>query len=448
MNDSTSFHFSAGFKRLLLLAAGLNSLIGLKRISESWQAPELFKRDFVQEYLMAKAIWHGVNPYLPLPELASRWLPAAVGQNALQHPTPHTPLVGLLSLPLGWVSYEMASGLWLLLELGCLAAATILLLRWWGAPVTTLRVAGLLALAVGWIPVIEELWQGQLGACLLLLLVSAWLALRKGQDVRGGALLGGLIALKMTAWPIVVFLLLRRRWQSVLAAAAVVLMAHLVASAVLGGGCVQEYYQHVGPQIASLYRTYDCSYSAWTVGVRLFAGFGYHFSAPPLWDSPTLAAVFTYAVPLAVLFLGMALALRAKHFDTSFGLLVGIGILTGPVAWSHYWLLALIPLSVIAQKLWQQGLPRKQVYLAFAIWLPSTISTGRLTDFTLWFADGVTPEGVPIVPSWAGWLTLLPGVALVALLLLLWRWERAEWLPKQTERDLAATARLVPRPII
>src|SRR5262249_20722017 len=249
MKTSSNLTFSPGFKRLLFVIAALNGLIGIKRIFESFFPPEIYRKDFIQEYLMAKAILNGVNPYLHLPDLAAIWMNHANNYNALKHPTPHPPVVGLLSLPFGLLSYQAAAVVWLIFELVCLSGSVLLLLRWWGKPINAGRAATLFGIALGWMPIVEELWLGQLSSCLLLLLLGAWFALRVEKDFLGGAMLGGLIALKLTAWPIVIFLALRRRWNGVIAAASVLVAANLLAMAVLGLGCVKNYYLEVGPQV-------------------------------------------------------------------------------------------------------------------------------------------------------------------------------------------------------
>jgi Glycosyltransferase family 87 len=226
--------FSPSFQRLLLLLPILNGLVSIKRIVESFLPPDCYRKDFIQEYLMAKAIRSGINPYLPLPDLAGLWMQAAAPLIPLRHPTPHPPIVGLLSLPLGGFDYRSAALLWLAVELLCLLGAIGLFLRWWGAPVSAATVLFLFGFALGWGPVIEELWLGQLSSCLLLLLLGSWLLIREGGDIRGGVLLGAVVALKLMAWPIVLFLALRRKWNAVLAAGATTALANLAAMVGVG----------------------------------------------------------------------------------------------------------------------------------------------------------------------------------------------------------------------
>jgi hypothetical protein len=355
---------------LLVIIAAVNALVGIKRIIESFGAPQIYSKDFVAGYLMAKAMLNGADPYLPLPELASQWV-SAPNLIAFKHPTPHPPLAGLLSLPFGLLSYESAAIAWLFFELACLLASVLLLLRWWGKPIEAKRVIVLFAFALGWGPIIEDLWLGQFGACLLLMLLIAWLTLRAEKNVLGGAMLGGLIALKLMAWPIVIFLALRRKWRSVIAASVVAITANLLAMAVIGADRLKDYYFKVGPLVASIYRSHDGNYSAWTLGERLFAGFGYHFSAPPLWASTFMAQLCAYVIPLAVLLFGLWLALRARRFDTAFGLLVGVGILVNPIAWTHYLILASIPVVITVSRLRVLGIPRKMSYLTLGLCLLS-----------------------------------------------------------------------------
>lgn len=419
-NVSSAPRLSPGLKRLLVLFAIINGLIGIKRSVDSLLPPQLYKKDFVQEYLLAKATLSGVNPYLPMPELAGMFLSGA-NYSELQHPTPHPPGVGLLCLPLAALDYEIAAVLWFFFELACLLASVLLLLRWWGEPVRVGVALALYGLALGWAPVAQDLWFGQLNACLLLLLLLAWLSLRAGKDALGSALLGGMIALKLMAWPVVIFLALRRRWRGVVAAGATTLAAHLVAATMIGSDYVRDYYLKIGPLLASIYRQHDSNFSVWTWGERLFAGGGENFWAPPLWSSAPLAQAFTFLAPIAVLSAALLLAFKARSFDTSFGLLVCAGILVSPIAWTHYLMLASIPIVVVACRLWTIGLPRRIAYPALGLLFALSLTQSSFAIAACSFANDATPDGLPIVPFAAGLITLIPAVALTGLILALWR---------------------------
>lgn len=375
---------------------------------------------------MAQAILSGINPYLPLPELANCWMSYA-NYSQLRHPTPHPPVVGFLGLPFTFLSYEQASLAWLCFELVCLLLSLVLLFRWWEKPIKARWLALSFILALGWIPIIEDLWYGQLTSSLLLLLLGAWLALRVEKDALGGALLGGLIALKLTAWPIIIFLALRRRWRGVGAALGVAIAANLLAMAGLGFTVVKDYYLKVGPAVAAFYRLHDTNYSTWTIGSRLFADFGYNVSISSLWSSVLLTELCTYLLPIVVLLGGLWIATKAQEFDTAFGLLVGVGILVSPIAWTHYMMLAVVPIMVVARRLWARGCPKQPTYLAFCLCLLLSIPGLAYTRVVIWFTNQPTSRGIPIAPFAAGFLTLAPTAALSILLWSLWRTDQGEF---------------------
>lgn len=206
-----------------------------------------------------------------------------------------------------------------------------------------------------------------------------------------------------------------------MAVGATTLAAHLVAATVIGFDYVRDYYLKIGPLLASIYREHDSNFSVWTCGARLFAGGGENFWAPPLWPSASLAQAFTFFAPIAVLSAALLLAFKARSFDTSFGLLVCAGILVSPIAWTHYLMLASIPMAIFARRLWAIGLPRRMAYPAFGLLFALSLTQSSFAIAACSFANDVTPDGLPIVPFAAGLITLIPAAALTSLLLALWR---------------------------
>src|ERR1700716_621502 len=92
------------------------------------QDSTLYQKDFGQEYLLARAIRDGVDPYLPIQTLGARYVDVT-GYFDRQHPPPRPPTVGLLALPLGLLSYSTAARVWFAFELVCLVAALAMLVR-------------------------------------------------------------------------------------------------------------------------------------------------------------------------------------------------------------------------------------------------------------------------------------------------------------------------------
>ncbi len=421
---------SRKIKWALIVITSLQALVGLKLILQALQPEYVYRKDLLQDYLLAKAVLNGVDPYLPLPELALR-LDGALTDKVFLHPTPHPPPVALLSLPLGLLPYEQAAVVWLLCELSCLFASVYMLLHWWkqrpGWRLTML--ISLLALA--WPPLWMEMAVGQLMLPLLLLLILAWQALRLERAIVGGLWLGCVIALKLIAWPILLFFALRRNWRVVTAAVATTLLANLLAAVLMGFGAVAHYYLEVSGAVVPLYRAHFYNFSAWSVGWKVFSGTGSPvlegIQSPPLWPAPVLAQVVSYALPLALLVMGLWLASCARSLDISLAILVCVSILVNPITWIHYLVLATIPGVVAARHLIRLKLPRRETFLAVAIGVLLSVPSNALTRVILLFAtESSLAEAEPTVPFAAGLLIFIHSLAVLGLLWFMWRADRLE----------------------
>jgi len=394
---------------------------------QSFSVPNIFRKDILQEFLISKSVLGGIDPYLPMQRLADRFM-GPLPISVLPHPTPHPPPVALLSLPLGWLSYEHAAIMWFFLELICLSASVAFLLRWLGVEKRVV-IASLSALLIlVWPPVSSELVLGQLNALLFVLLVGAWQALRSGKDIQGGILLGSAIAVKFVPWPIMIFLMLRRNWRAACAAISTLAIANVAAATLIGLDRTTYYYSTIGMSVSSLYHAHISNFSLWTIGWRIFDGTGSPVlivdgvSAPPLFNAPAIAPFISIAIPFAMLILGLIYAFQARTLDTSFGILICLMVPVSPVAWDHYLIPVLIPLVFAVHNLSSLDWPRKETN--FALWigvtffLSTALSSPRLWIFLLGY-DGLANRLGPTVSSTVSLLSLLPAVGLLGLLCLL-----------------------------
>src|SRR5262249_43207403 len=127
-----------------------------------------------------------------------------------------------------------------------------------------------------------------------------------------------------------------------------------------------------------------------------------------------------------------------KNFDTSFGLMVIIGILVNPIAWSHYLVLAAIPMTIVAHRLYRDGFPKFRCYWFIGIWLmfSSVIGAYIYVRVEKLVSSKIMTDGIPILPFAAGLLTLIPALGLAALSWMLWRSDCAEKNMRVVESDL------------
>jgi len=413
-------------KYLLILLVIITALTNLQLSRVALQSPHVYRKDFIQEYLLVKAVANDVDPYLELPELAERFL-GPLPHPVLQHPTPHPPAVVLLSLPLALLDYQNAAAVWLVFEIVCIICGVYFLLRWFKRrPGFALTLFGAFAM-LGWSPTGAELILGQLMTVLLLLLIGTWFALRDGADVLGGVLLGLTIVLKLIAWPIVIFLVFRRRWRAVIAVFISVGAANLISAMLMGFDRVLYFYLRGGSAVAALYHGYEYNFSLWTIGWKLFEGTGspvaVGISAPPLVQSSVLARVVSVALPLGFLVVGLVLAVRAQSFDASYGILICTIILVSPVAWRHYLVLSLIPLAIIVKRVIALDWPTRETNVSLFLGLLLFIPRDFFDKTLLVLSGHATTSEIPLA---IGVARYVPVVALVGLTALLWHLDCSE----------------------
>jgi hypothetical protein len=347
---------------------------------------------------------------------------------AFDHPSPHTPALVFLSLPLGLLRPHPAAAVWLGVGLLFLALSVRLLWREAGGQTSLSWSFLLICAAVSWPPVAMDLYIGQIGLWLLFLLLCAWRCWRAGRAFAGGLLLGVVLALKLIAWPLALWLLLRRQWRSLAGVVASLGALQLAAIATLGLKTVSEYYLKAGPAVAAIYRdvNFNLSFTAW--GWRLFAGTKKTppnaILALPLYDSHTLAPLAAMLLPALGLLVVLVLAWRAKHFDTAYCLLICGSLLAAPVCWYYYLILLALPMVIVVQRLRQaprQSLPQ---LLAAVFFLLLSAPTLFYSTFAARLGTPAPGADYAVVNFFVGLIMLSHAFAVLGWMCLLWKTDK------------------------
>jgi hypothetical protein len=409
------------------------ALLGLYQTAQAalWlMPPYVYSKDIIQEYLIARAVTAGVNPYLPLPDLAATFM-GPLPFPIFPHPSAHPPPVTVLFLPFALVDYRTAAVIWFGLELVFTFVAVRLLLCCVGWRATTLGTLTIMFVALTWKPFYIELEAGQLMTLLLLLLAFSWFALRSGRDIVGGAALGCAVAVKLVGWPIIFFLLLRGRWRAVVSASLIAGAANLLAAPLIGWRAILNFYLHVDPGVSSLICDLYRNFSPYSIGFRLFKGTSVsgvpsEVTAPPLVYAPELVVPVSFVAAAALLVYGLWVSLRARSFDASFAVLVCVSAVINPVAWDPYLLLTLVTMTYAASRLVALGLPREETVAAGMI--GALLYTFYHLELAVRIAYGAsnTMDAPTIrMPFYASLITLAPLLGVIGLICLVRQLDRA-----------------------
>jgi hypothetical protein len=412
----------------LIVLALVVGLKGFQKTLDSFSSPYVYRKDLLQEYLLARAVRASVDPYQPIPQL-TRQLGVQVPVGMLNHPTPHPPALALFCLPFAWLDYRQTALAWFVIQCLCLFASIEMLLRWWRGW-ASYRWSGLVTLvALGVGPAWEDLLYGQINIIQFFLFLFALRSLQKGGEVAGGLALALAVAIKFTGWPLLVVLAMRSRWKALGVAASALAAVNLLAAAVLGWNVMVDYFLRVGPEVMKLYRAYYHNWSLWGIGWRLFDGTGStaipNVSAPPLISAPQLAMATGLALVAGVLLAALWMARQAKGFETAYGVVICASLLVSPVMWPHYLLMLVIPLAVAALDLRALGFPRKPLLataiLALVVFFPreGTDIIAKLFTISIDEAENIH------VPFFATTISFVPILATFILMLWCYRLSRA-----------------------
>jgi hypothetical protein len=413
--------------RLVIVGAGVAlGLVGFRACLATMAPPYAYTKDFLQEYVIAGAVANGADPYVPIQELAARyvsgWDPGGQVGAAFAHPTPHPPTIGLLFWSISYLDYLTAMSLWFGLGIACLALTIALLARTARARMPLWGTLTLTTVALAWYPVGEELALGQVMISILLLTAVARLALLRGHHVLGGVALGCALLIKPIVWPLLFLLAMRRSWRGLAAAILTALAAYGATAWVVGVQRVVAYMTDVLPAVNAVYKNASWNLSLWTLGRRLFEGTDNSLSmlgrypAPPLVRSELAATVVSVAVPALVLLVACHWARKRRDLDASFGVFVCVSIMVSPISWGHYGVLAIIPIAQVVAWLLAHRFPTRETNAALVIGMLLFVSFNAWTTLALQLWGRIPTVDEPFVlPSLPSLLLMMPTVAVAAL---------------------------------
>jgi hypothetical protein len=412
---------------LRYVLVGLVVLMGLARlriILVLLVSPATYlQRDILQEYLMAKALLTGVNPYLPLNELAQIFI---VKFPFLPHPAPYPPFVAVLFIPLAWFSHNSAIIVWFIFEMVCLSAIACMLTILWKGRVDWVRAIFILFLLLSWYPVMVDLLYGQLTILLTALLLAALVLLKKDHKIMAGLLIGLTVAIKVITWPLIIYFALRKDWRMLLSSSITALGLNLIALIVLGIGPITDYYLRVTMQVSIIYHSFLKNYSLWSIGYRFFEGTrpigGDYISAPPLINLPNLALLVSAGLAGAFLLAGLIWAIRSKDREIAYSILVCVIVAVSPISWDHYYVMIIISLVVMMHQLVKNKFPTWSTIIFIITAFMLFLFNDRIADIMFLLNGGIDllkANGNQITFA-SSLLEILPMVELVILTILLW----------------------------
>ena len=329
---------------ILVVAAGIQ-LITLYIIRRYVAAPD--GGDFCRDAVAMRRILAGQSPY------------AHVSTCGILFDVPHPPAYFLLIGPFALLPVTWGAALWDVVGLVALALSLALIVRELRLSVSPAVMALLLAALISWPPLLQTLLEAQVSPILLLLLTLAWLWGRHGRSAWAGAALGLAAAVRLFPALAVVYFLVRRDWRATLSAIGVFMGLELLATPMVGGiAGVRAYITVEAPAASAFWITHEHNVSLFGFTHLLFIG---PRAVRPLISAPWLTSPLTYAALAVLLALLVWRGWRHRHQSVAadqytFLAYIPLMLLASPLTWLHYFVMLLLPLTVLfanTQHRWQ-----------------------------------------------------------------------------------------------
>ena len=263
----------------------------------------------------------------------------------------NVPIVGFLFTPFSELPRKVAAGIATLLGLGVIALAYALLVAL--AQLTFQRAMLLAGLFVINGPLMNSVREGNATHFVLGALVGALCCVRWNFPVVGGVLLAFCIVMKPPLAMLVLALLLYRKWKTLGALIASLGVVAVASLAIFGWDLHVTWYERIVEPFQQHPLGAFNVQSADGFLARLFVGGDHLTDWTAIQDiSSAFAPIRTLVVLLllgsaAVVWLVSRRATGSDMFALDFATLLVLSVVVGPITWSHYYALMLIPFALI-----------------------------------------------------------------------------------------------------
>jgi hypothetical protein len=313
----------------------------------------------------------------------------------------HPPFATLCAIPFVYFLGVHDSAIALsFLSLGCVAVSLLLICRGLRLNLSASQTVLFYAVFLGWYPMYGVLRSGQWGALLCLLVVAGWYGIRRDRPILGGVAIGVAVSLKLFPALMLLYFLLRHR-RACWAGVATILILNTATMAVVGPQFYLDYLSTARSVVDTWGGDLDnCS----------LLGALHHLG--DLLGIPALSsrAVFmaTALLLVAVICL-LVLAARPSvpRIDFEFSLFVVAMTFLSPTCWFHYFVVLLLPLTLLANQVRRERASASLLFLGLFLVLAMPHS----------YHKSVLPFVEPYLGPRAGVaLVLLPSLALVGMI--------------------------------
>lgn len=345
----------------------------------TWSHPP---SDFTQDYSAAIALLRGDSIYgSAVTEIAREVINSPDSENF------HPPLLSVIFIPFTVLDHKPAFLLWGGICIVLFLAALEMLFQSFAFPVKWRGIAR--AVGLLWYPCLVSLGTGQASILIAFLVVLSYCLLEKGKSFGAGAAIGLAVMVKMYPGLLVLSFLLRRDWRALAGLGSVLLACAVIILGIVGWSDASLYFLHVMGRDAKEWGDFLSNLSLTGFIAPLFAKARW---VQPLIDYPPLAGIMVIAGSALILLFSLARLRRAPAaVGQDFALLSVAMLLLSPIAWSHGFVVLVLPLFWIFARAWESRSFKLAIWASVACLLISIPDIPLNRTTIAWFK----PDDIP-----------------------------------------------------
>src|SRR6266480_7608040 len=349
-------------------------------------APQAPRADDFQDYLFAaQQITVGGDPYADFIRNHVPW------DWSLSSGYLYPPAFAVTSIPLTWISNDLAVRIWLFLIQAAVLLSVLIIYRVIGRP-SRAELLALVAVLTTFFPLANTVLAGTMNSLLLLLLTMAWACWQRRRDVAGGMLVGAAAVFKLFPAALLPYLAWRRHWK-LLAAVAVTGLAGIgLGLAVTSVDHNIYYFREMLPHLAAG-TGYRENQSLAGVAARICDPDTANAGGSAGW----CGRLIDWPAVLVLLTIVWRLTSRASRSGLEFALAVTALPLISSVTWSFPLVILILPIALLIRHMLTAQMSRGQIRGLLLAWV--CFSAAPALHYLLILYP---------LPHWTGLLDLIP----------------------------------------
>jgi hypothetical protein len=274
------------------------------------------------------------------------------------------PTTALLMLPLAWLPYPLARGVWTAVNV-----ITLFLLIYWltrQLNLTGYWFWGVLILVLLYQPIYANIAFGQLYIFSFALLLAVWHGYRQGKEGLTGGALALLFLFKLAGLFLWLLLLVQKRW-SALAWGGITIAAVILLTLPWLGTAAWQHHLTTLIQVGQRAERLVTAYQTWSGFAGHLFTFDAHWNPAPLVNQPTISTLLTGLGAIGLLVVSLVVTYRVTEYgirnteyglravDLPFATFVILSVILSPLALDYHYPLLLLPIFILIAQTRQRG---------------------------------------------------------------------------------------------